>query len=83
MEGQDITQLREAIQQLNRKNEELLRSEEKYRTLAAQLEKRVARRTAALEKSNADLQTAIKAADAATLAKGEFLANMSHELRTP
>ena len=48
-----------------------------------QLETRVRERTAALETSQRELQKAMKAAEAATVAKSEFLANMSHEIRTP
>jgi signal transduction histidine kinase/CheY-like chemotaxis protein len=36
-----------------------------------------------LAKMNAELDTAMAAAEAASRAKGEFLANMSHEIRTP
>ena len=55
---------------------ELRRANGKLKRSSIHLARRVEERTA-------ELQIALKAAEAATVAKGEFLANMSHEIRTP
>jgi signal transduction histidine kinase/ActR/RegA family two-component response regulator len=57
--------------------------DQQIRRFNERLETRVRERTAALEASQRDLEKAMTAAQAATIAKSEFLANMSHEIRTP
>ena len=64
------------ISQVQRRDTEL----EQHR---GHLEEEVARRTAELTRTNADLTQAKDRAEAAARAKSEFLANMSHEIRTP
>jgi PAS domain S-box-containing protein len=65
-------------------------AEQALRAAHEGLEQRVEERTAALvqandalQESEAALQLAKSAAEAANLAKSDFLANMSHEIRTP
>ena len=58
-------------------------AEREVRRLNAELEQRVAERTAELEVSNRALVSRTEDAEAASRAKADFLANMSHEIRTP
>ena len=60
--GHDVTERKQA--------------EQKLRNINAELEQRVAQRTAELNQTNIELEQANRTKD-------EFLANMSHELRTP
>lgn len=53
------------------------------RALNADLEVQVEKRTHDLRIRNKELESAMKAAKAASVAKSEFLARTSHELRTP
>ncbi|UCV21502.1 ATP-binding protein [Ferribacterium limneticum] len=70
-------------QEIAREAEERKIAQQEVMRLNAGLEMRVRERTAALERSNRELELATTAAEEANRAKSTFLSSMSHELRTP
>jgi PAS domain S-box-containing protein len=82
---------------IDERTAELLQEKDRLNILNEELDQRVKKRTRALEDANyellainselekrqAELDSALIAAERATQAKSQFLANMSHEIRTP
>ena len=62
---------------------ELYRKTRQLEQLNAELEQRVAERTASLAQTNIELHKARASAEGSARAKADFLASMSHEMRTP
>ncbi|HJV94302.1 MAG TPA: ATP-binding protein, partial [Azonexus sp.] len=69
--------------EIAREAEERKIAQQEVMRLNTGLEMRVRERTAALERSNRELELATAAAEEANRAKSAFLSSMSHELRTP
>lgn len=77
--GQYMNSLRERLDELTRKEQELQGNNAQLRATTARLEQQAVE----LALKSEQLEQAREAAVSASRAKGEFLANMSHELRTP
>ncbi len=68
----EITQRKEAEENLKIKNDEVIKQNEKYELLNTEL-----------ERSNVELNLAKQKAEESEKLKSSFLANLSHEIRTP
>ncbi len=81
--GSTIEEVDELVESFNRMLDEIQARDQLLAQQRDHLENEVRRRTADLVEVNAQLQTSMDEARAATVAKSQFLANMSHEIRTP
>ncbi|GCA81741.1 two-component system sensory histidine kinase [Microcystis aeruginosa NIES-3787] len=72
-----------SLETLSEKNRELENTQRELAAVNIELEKKVKKRTEALEQTIEKAKVARAEAEAANATKSIFLANMSHELRTP
>ncbi|MFM7788120.1 MAG: HAMP domain-containing protein, partial [Microcystis panniformis] len=72
-----------SLETLSQKNRELENTQRELAAVNIGLEKKVKKRTEALEQTIEKAKVARAEAEAANATKSIFLANMSHELRTP
>jgi PAS domain S-box-containing protein len=80
---QDITDRKNAEEELRKAHEELEARVEQRTAQLAELNQSLQREAAERQRAEGEAQRAKEAAESASRAKSEFLANMSHEIRTP